>query len=132
MTAGIEVESAAVKGYYRFIEKVNSKKVTPKKILEPHRMRTIKRMRTQTTVLCVEHETIITYSTRPKCEGLEVIGCNQTTAKAQGVRLHATLALSAEGLPLGLLRCAYAPEKGPHKPATQRWADGFNDTVEAA
>ena len=95
-------------------------------------MRTIERMRTQTTVLCVEDETIITYSTRPKCEGLEVIGRNQTTAKAQGVRLHATLALSAEGLPLGLLRCAYAPEKGPHKPATQRWVDGFNDTVEAA
>ena len=110
----------------------NSKKVTPKKILEPHRIRTIERMRTQTTVLCVEDETIITYSTRPKCEGLEVIGRNQTTAKAQGVRLHATLALSAEGLPLGLLRCAYAPEKGPHKPATQRWVDGFNDTVEAA
>ena len=132
MTAGIEVESAAVKGYYRFIEKVDSKKVTPKNILEPHRIRTIERMRTQTTVLCVEDETIITYSTRPKCEGLEVIGRNQTTAKAQGVRLHATLALSAEGLPLGLLRCAYAPEKGPHKPATQRWVDGFNDTVEAA
>ena len=96
----------------------------------------------------------------PGCEGLSIIGRNQTTAKALGLHLHLTLAVSGAGLPLGVLRCGFdeppppdeaSPEQGPgeddeepsgntdatqqrddsaHK--TRRWLDGLHDVAEAA
>ena len=125
-------DRAAIRGYYRFIEKANERGTTPADILAPHRRRTIERMRTEKTVLCLQDGTDINYSTRPACEGLEVIGRNQTTAKARGVHLHTTLALSAEGLPLGVLRCAYRTQAGKHAAKTQQWIDGLHDLAEAA
>ena len=134
MTANMDVDHAAVQGYYRFIGKPDTSAVTPENILAPHRARTIERMRTQSTVLCVQDGTDINFASRPQCEGLEVIGRNQTTAKTQGVHLHATLAHSPAGLPLGLLRCAYGAAKtqGVHPPKTQRWIDGLQDVAAAA
>ena len=131
ITAAPHWEPAAIRGFYRFIEKADELGITPKKILAPHRQRTIERMRTQEMVLCVQDGTDISYSTRPQCDGLEVIGRNQTTAQAQGVHLHATLALSKDGLPLGVLRCAYKKRKGAHAAKTQQWIDGLGD-IEAA
>ncbi len=131
ITAAPHWEPAAIRGFYRFIEKADELGITPKKILAPHHQRTIERMRTQETVLCVQDGTDISYSTRPQCDGLEVIGRNQTTAQAQGVHLHATLALSEDGLPLGVLRCAYKKRKGAHAAKTQQWIDGLGD-IEAA
>ena len=121
---------AAVRGYWRFIEKADAFGITPAKILAPHRARTIERMRTQKTVLCVQDGTDISFSTRPQCEGLEGIGRNQTTAEARGVHLHATLALNGEGLPLGVLRCTYRKKKKETK--THQWIDGLRDLDKAA
>ncbi len=121
---------AAVRGYWRFIEKADRFGITPAKILAPHRQRTIERMRTQKTVLCVQDGTDISYSTRPQCDGLEVIGSNQTKAQARGVHLHATLALNDEGLPLGVLRCSYRKKEG--QTTTHQWIDGLRDIDEAA
>ena len=132
ITATMKSDRAAIRGYYRFIEKANERGTTPADILAPHRRRTIERMRTEKTVLCLQDGTDINYSTRPACEGLEVIGRNQTTAKARGVHLHTTLALSAEGLPLGVLRCAYRTQAGKHAAKTQQWIDGLHDLAEAA
>ena len=68
----------------------------------------------------------------PLLRSVKVFGRNQTSAKAMGVHLCATLALTAGGLPLGVLHCAYRAEKGPHRPKTQRWVDGLHDIMEAA
>ena len=130
VTAAPEHDPAAVRGYWRFIEKVDERKITPAKMLAPHRQRTIERMRTQDTVLCVQDGTDISYSTRPECEGLEVIGRNQTSAEARGVHLHATLALNGEGLPLGVLRCGY--KKKPGEAKTRAWIHGLRDIDKAA
>ena len=89
-------------------------------------------MRTQSTVLCVQDGAKINYSTCPKTEGLELIGQNRTTAKTKGISLHATLALSEDGLPLGLLRCSYRKRKGAHAPGTLQWIDGLEDMDAAA
>ena len=132
ITATMKSDRAAIRGYYRFIEKAHERGTTPADILAPHRRRTIERMRTEKTVLCLQDGTDINYSTRPACEGLEVIGRNQTTAKARGVHLHTTLALSAQGLPLGVLRCAYRTQAGKHAAKTQQWIDGLHDLAEAA
>ncbi len=125
-------DPAAVSGYYRFLEKADRYGNNPERILAPHRQRTIERMRTQDTVLCVQDGTDISFSTRPECEGLEVIGRNQTTAESKGVHLHATIALGGDGVPLGVLRCAYEKPKGEHAAGTQQWIEGLHDIEEAA
>ena len=128
VTTTPERDPSAVQAYWNFWDKADKFGITPEDILAPHRQRTIERMRTQETVLCVQDGTKISYSTRPRTEGLEVIGQNQTSAKARGVCLHATIALNDEGLPLGVLRCAY----GKAQPKTQSWLYGLLDIDEAA
>ena len=152
-------DRAAVKGYYRLIDHPDKSQVTPERIVAPHRARTIERMRAQDTVLCIQDGTDLNFATRPGCEGLSIIGRNQTSAQTLGLHLHATLAVNGAGLPLGVLRCGFdeppageaAPEADPgkggeassgHLGATQktddsmrktrRWLDGLRDVAEAA
>ena len=54
ITATMKSDRAAIRGYYRFIEKANERGTTPADILAPHRRRTIERMRTEKTVLCLQ------------------------------------------------------------------------------
>jgi hypothetical protein len=94
----------AVKGYYRLIDHPDEAAVTMENILKPHRERTIRRMMGQKTVLCIQDGTSLDYSSLSNCEGLGVIGSNQTGAQSMGLHLHTTLAVTSEGLPLGVLR----------------------------
>ena len=150
------VDRAAVKGYYRLIDHPDESQVTPAHIVAPHRARTIERMRAHDTVLCIQDGTDLNFAQRPGCEGLSIIGRNQTSAKTRGLHLHLTLAVSATGLPLGVLRCGFdeppggeaSREQGPgEEPSanhdteqgtggsvrkTQRWLDGLHDVAEAA
>lgn len=93
-----------VKAYYRLIDKPDDSAVTMPNILLPHRERTIRRMKAQQTVLCIQDGSDLNYSNLDKCEGLGVIGSNQTSAKSKGLHLHSTLAVTTTGLPLGVLR----------------------------
>ena len=151
-------DPAAVKGYYRLIDHPDESQVTPEHIVAPHRARTIERMRAHDTVLCIQDGTDLNFATRPGCEGLSIIGRNQTSAKTLGLHLHLTLAVSGAGLPLGVLRCGFdepAPseatseqdsgsgDEAPCSPTdtepdddsahkTRRWLDGLHDVAEAA
>ncbi len=100
-----------VKGYYRMIDKPDDSAITMDAILAPHRERTLQRMLAQQTVLCIQDGTDLNYSSLAQCKGLGVIGTNQTGAKSRGLHLHSTLAVTTDGLPLGLLgaKCE-APE----------------------
>ena len=101
----------AVKGYYRLIDHPDESAVTMEKILLPHRERTIQRMRGQKTVLCIQDGSKLDYSNLDDCEGLGIIGSNQTGAKSRGLHLHSTLVVTTDGLPLGVLKAqCYAPE----------------------
>jgi len=71
-------------------------------ILLPHREQTIRRMKAEKTVLCIQDGSDLNYSTLDKCEGLGVIGTNQTGAQSRGLHLHSTLAINTDGLPLGV------------------------------
>ena len=53
-------------------------------ILEPHRARSIQRMRSQRTVLALQDGTDLNFARRPNGEGLGIIGKNQTSAKTWG------------------------------------------------
>jgi hypothetical protein len=80
---------------------------------------------------------------RIKCEGLGVIGTNQTGAQSRGLHLYSTLAINTDGLPLGVLRAeCNAPEpksKVDNQPAsaipieekkTFCWIEGMRDCME--
>jgi hypothetical protein len=144
-TGVAEGDWPAVKAYYRFIDHSDPEAVTMPHILEPHRQRTIQRMKGQRTVLCIQDGSDLDYSSLATCEGLGVIGTNQTAAQSRGLHLHSTLAVAPNGLPLGVLRAqCVAPElKSPddkrlsytipiEEKDTFCWIQGLRDTMEVA
>jgi len=99
------------KAYYRMIDQPDDSAVTMENILQPHKKRTMQRMKNQNVVLCIQDGTDLNYSNIPTCEGLGVIGKNQTSATSKGLHLHSTIAVTSNGLPLGVVRAdCTAPE----------------------
>lgn len=134
-----------VKAYYRFIDHPDGEAINMAHILKPHRERTVQRMKGQRTVLCIQDGSDLDYSSLAQCEGLGVIGTNQTSAQSRGLHLHTTLAVASKGLPLGVLRAqCVAPElKSPddkrlsytipiEEKDTFCWIEGLRDTMELA
>lgn len=95
--------SADMQGYYRFIEHPDEDALSMEAILRPHAERTVKRIRGQARVLCPQDSSDLDYSDLTECSGLGQTGTNIRGAQAYGLRLHTTLALSTEGLPLGII-----------------------------
>jgi hypothetical protein len=136
-------DHGATKGYYAFIDNPRET-IHPEEMLSTHRTRTIERMMSHDRVLVVQDTTDLNFSSRPHTDGLGLIGTNQTEAKSLGLKLHTSLALSEEGLPLGVLKSvAYAPEeKGAEgkvsvgRPIEEkksfRWIEGYRDCVAIA
>ena len=123
-------------GFYRLIEAPAESELTVANILAPHRRRTICRIRGQKTVLAIQDGTDLNFSRRPGCDGLQLIGTNQTRASSLDLHMHATLAVTADGLPLGLLGLDFDPVKKRTQEAekrrtTQRWLDGFAGITDA-
>ena len=103
-------DRALVKGHYRFLDQPDGSAVTMENILKPHREQTMRRMKAEKTVLCIQDGTDLNYNGAAECEGLGVIGGNQTGAKSRGLHLHSTLTVTDEGVPLGVLRAqCWAP-----------------------
>jgi len=100
-------DRAVSKGHYRLLDQPDDSAVTLENILAPHRQQTLRRMQAEKTVLCIHDGTDLDYNGAAECEGLGVIGTNQTGAKSRGLHLHSTLAVTEQGLPLGVLstRC---------------------------
>ncbi len=133
----------AAKAYYYFVDSPRDT-VSPEAILEGHRQRTIERMMAHDTVLVVQDTTELNFTTRHHTEGLGFLGRNQTGAESLGLHLHSSLALTTDGLPLGVLRSkCYAPErKGKagkksigrsiEEKKSFRWLEGHRDCVEIA
>jgi hypothetical protein len=112
----MQAEQAMVKGYYRMIDQPDDSAVTMEHILQPHREQTVRRMQAQETVLCIQDGTDLDYNGLAECEGLGVIGKNQTGAQSRGLHLHTTLAVGTDGVPLGVLRAqCWAPTPRPEE-----------------
>ncbi|MDA1278393.1 MAG: IS4 family transposase [Verrucomicrobia bacterium] len=135
----------AVKAYYRLIDHPDENAVNMGHILQPHRERTLRRMKAQRTVLCLQDGSDLDYTSLAQCDGLGVIGTNQTSAQSRGLHLHTTLAVAPNGLPLGVLRAeCVAPklklpeEKRPsgaipiEEKKTFSWIEGLRDSVDVA
>ena len=90
-----------VRAAYRFL---NHQAVTMEKILQPHIASTVERIReacADSVVLAVQDTTTLNYTARLQTDGLGYIGTSPDGA--QGYLVHDTLALTPEGLALGLL-----------------------------
>jgi len=133
----------AAKAYYYFIDSERDK-LHPEAMLATHRERTIERIMAHKTVLVVQDTTDLNFAKRHHTTGLGLIGTNQTGAESLGLKLHSSLALTTDGLPLGVLRSVcYAPEKKGQagkrsigRPIEEkksfRWLEGHRDCVAIA
>jgi hypothetical protein len=132
-----------IKGFYRMIDAADNSAVTLANILAPHRHRTIQRMKGQPVVLCIQDGTDLNYARLAKCEGLGVVGTNQTETQTRGLHMHSMTAVTPEGLPLGILSSDIrAPEiksKGEKRSAASLpieekknfcWIEGVRDSAE--
>lgn len=132
----------ATKGYYRLIDQPPESAVTMAAILQPHQARTQQRMQAQSRVLCIQDGTTLDYTGLEQCAGLGVTGSNQTGAQSRGLHLHSTLAISGEGIPLGIVdaRCRApdpeAEKTTPKTPIEQKksfdWVAGLRACVALA
>ena len=130
---------ALAKGYYRLLDKPPDSPVTPANILAPHRARTLRRMRAERTVLCIQDGSDLNFAERPGCVGLGLIGKNRGSKGTPGLHMHSTLAVNGRGVPLGVPLIQFdAPDSTPEKdkpPArrkTQRWVRGLRDCARIA
>lgn len=89
---------AATKAAYRFFQ---NEQVTSARILSPHQGRTQERMSQEPIVLAIQDTSYLNFSRHAKTRGLGPIGDRR--AAAQGLVTHNILAVTAQGLPLGLL-----------------------------
>ncbi len=136
INASSDSGGSEITGFYRLIEAPAESEITVPNILAPHRERSIRRMRGQRTVLAIQDGTDLNFSRRPGCDGLQVIGKNQTSATSLGLHMHATLAATGTGLPLGVLGTGFDPagtrsKEEERRRKTARWFEAFNDTADA-
>jgi len=80
-------------------------------ILLPHRKQTVRRMKGQPVVLCIQDGGDLNFNNLSKCEGLREIGNNQTGAKSKGLHLHSMTAITPDGIPLGVMRAQCSAPK---------------------
>jgi hypothetical protein len=93
------------KAAYRFF---SNAKVTIKDLLFSHTTETLTRVRAHDRVLFIQDTTYIDYKKRPNTNELDLANGNKKNSEVTtGLMLHNTLALSNEGIPLGLINQSY-------------------------
>lgn len=139
-TQSCDGNRSELQAIYRFIDN-GREQIMPASILAPHRERTLERMNAEKRTLVIQDSTDLDFSERLQCNGLGVIGTNQTGAVSPGLRMHSALALNEQGLPLGVLDVDfYPPKTGGKKPQNRpieekesyRWLRVFEQLVEQA
>jgi len=95
---------AETKAAYRFFQNEN---VAVGEILAAHRCKTVERASRHKTILAVQDTSYFVYTSHPKTEGLGKMslkkGKNVKKIYSNGLLVHTCLAITTEGLPLGLL-----------------------------
>ena len=119
------------KAAYRFFE---NDKVDMKKILAPHTKNTLKRCQNHPFVLAVNDTTTFNYSAHPSKKGFGHIGrgAYKGTSKAKGVYAHTTMALSPQGVPLGILsnyfwNRTHQDKESDAEKESARWIESVNE-----
>jgi hypothetical protein len=79
---------------------MNNKKLEQKKVMDAHREKVIERMNAYSQVLIIQDTTGANYTSHVKTEGLGRLGPHHR--QGQGLYVHATLASTLDGTPLGV------------------------------
>lgn len=119
-------------GSYRLIEEPRKMAAKSRAILASLRERTIQRMGSQGTVLCIQRGIDVSFRTRSGSDGPELIGGDERGGKPLGLHLQVTLALSEKGMPPGLLRCAFGKPAKDQRGSSRQWIDAYRDILKAA
>lgn len=108
-------DGAGLKGAYRFFDNAE---VAHEKVLAPHVMSSIGRMRGEAVILAVQDTTFIDYSTHLASEGLGPLHARG----GYGMLCHGTLAFTPQRLPLGVVSLRLWARDGtkPKQRATRR------------
>lgn len=127
-------ERHQLKAYYRFIGS-QREAICAEGILKAHRQQSIGRMKEQKRVLVIQDTTDLNFSDRLHCNGLGHIGKNQTGALSQGLKMHSSLAVGEQGLPLGVLRTEiygshFGADKAQSRPIEEKESYRWLRTVE--
>lgn len=140
------VDWPETKAAYRFFQ---NESVDSDTILAAHRGRTVRRAETHGTILALQDSSHFIYTSHPKTEGLGEIsmkkGRNVKEIHSRGLTMHACLAVTTEGLPLGLLSHKISVREGSSTPLARggrdrlpiekkesfRWLEALGDTTEA-
>lgn len=83
-------------------------------MLAPHILQTAHRIREHTTVRLDQDSTYLDYSSRPKTTNFDLTQRSKYRKAAKGLLLHNTLAVSTEGMPLGLVDQLFIDRKSFH------------------
>jgi hypothetical protein len=99
-------------------------------LLHPHYEATVRRIAEHPRVLSVQDTTSLNYDAHPATRGLGPI--NTRSDGAQGLKLHDTLALTPEGVPLGLIDIQLWARKARaiEDKESHRWLQSFRRTAE--
>ncbi|MGH7142555.1 MAG: IS4 family transposase [Planctomycetota bacterium] len=111
------VDWAATKATYRFL---GNSRVTPEALIASQAQATVDAAAGLPRVLLVQDTTTLSFTTHPKTRGLGRIGPRKLEG-VQGLFTHSLLALTDEGLPLGLLhQVTYARAEGIERAALRQ------------
>ena len=105
-----------IKGCYRFFD---NEKVTCSKILQPHQVRTLERIKEHKRVLFIQDTVVLSYGNRPGTTGLDFCNRNlKSSSQSKGLLLHGLLAINDKGLPLGIIHQRFISRKKFKGPRT--------------
>lgn len=126
---------AETKAAYRLF---SNKRVDEAKLFAVHREKTCERIKNEAVVLAIQDTTTMNYNGHDSCQGLGSVGAE----KLKGIFLHHTLAVTPQGLPLGLLtqkkdtrlkvKRLSNKERGAlpiEAKESMRWIDALRETV---
>lgn len=92
------------KAAYRFFQ---NDAVSESQIRDSHIIKTVERAKEHSTILAIQDTCYISYKNHKKTQGLGVIAARirskTTNFQTHGLVMHTTFAVTAEGLPIGLL-----------------------------
>lgn len=127
------------KAIYRFFD---NNKVDPSEIRHAHRQTTLKRIENEEIILAVQDTTSFNFTKHKSTEGVGPIGSNATSTST-GFFMHSTMAVSTNGVPLGIIaqkiwsrpeEPKYPPKAHKKRPIKEkesfRWLTSLKDSVD--
>ena len=101
-----------LKASYRFFA---NGRVSLQAMLAPHVAHTVERLQSHSTVLVLQDTTYLDFGHRAESVGLDIVNRSSANKPVEGLMLHNTLAVTTEGLPLGLLDQRFIDRKQLHE-----------------